>query len=178
MRKLLSLVVVLAAALLVAPSTTASSAASTSGDRGTHRAGSVHQAARVVTLRERVIELINNKRTDHGCRALGSNPALGRAAQIHTRKMAAAGDSGTLSHQLPGEAGLGARITAAGYTGWRLVGENIAFGYTTPADVVQGWMNSRTHRANILNCNFRQTGVGFARSANGTVYWTQDFGKR
>ena len=69
------------------------------------------------------------------------------------------------------------RLAACGYpigsVGW---GENIAYGYATPADVMNAWLNSPGHRANIENASYRAIGVGVARNAAGIYYWTQDFG--
>ena len=58
---------------------------------------------------------------------------------------------------------------------YRTAGENIAKGQRTPAEVVNSWMNSSGHRANILNANFTDIGIGVAKSSNGTLYWTQMF---
>jgi hypothetical protein len=69
------------------------------------------------------------------------------------------------------------RLEACGYpsrtTGW---GENIAYGYATASSVVQAWLNSAGHRANIENASYRSTGVGAATNASGVVYWSQEFG--
>ena len=54
-------------------------------------------------------------------------------------------------------------------------GENIAVSYTTPAKVVNAWMNSSGHRKNILNPNLKYMGVGFYRANNGDYYWVQMF---
>jgi len=70
------------------------------------------------------------------------------------------------------------RIRAAGYQITGTWAENIARGYRTPAAVMDGWLNSPGHRANIVNCSLRAIGVGAVRSAAGSVYWTQDFGSR
>jgi uncharacterized protein YkwD len=65
------------------------------------------------------------------------------------------------------------RMEACGVTGgW---GENIAYGYTTPEAVMQGWLNSPGHRANIENASYRTIGVGAATSSTGRVYWAQAF---
>jgi hypothetical protein len=70
------------------------------------------------------------------------------------------------------------RIRAAGYV-WRTWGENVAYGYTTPATVMNGWINSPGHRANLLNPNFREIGIGIASSpTSGRLYWSQEFGAR
>jgi len=58
---------------------------------------------------------------------------------------------------------------------YRAAGENIAMGQTSPQQVMQGWMNSPGHRANILNASFTQIGVGIAQNAQGRYYWTQQF---
>jgi uncharacterized protein YkwD len=133
-----------------------------------------HATPRAAGFAAKVIALVNKRRADHGCNPLRANKAITRAARKHTRKMA---NANSLSHQLPGEPSLGQRLTNAGYKHWRLVGENIAYGYPTPKSVVRGWMNSPDHRQNILKCRFRDTGVGYATTAAGVAFWTQDFGK-
>jgi uncharacterized protein YkwD len=67
------------------------------------------------------------------------------------------------------------RIGACGYSGHRW-GENIASGYGTAQNVMNAWLSSPEHRANIDNGSYRALGVGVVRAANGTLYWTQDFG--
>ena len=67
------------------------------------------------------------------------------------------------------------RIARTGYQA-NALGENVAFGYPTPAAVMDGWMTSPGHRANILNCAFRGIGVGVATGGDGRLYWTQNFG--
>lgn len=54
-------------------------------------------------------------------------------------------------------------------------GENIAYGQRTPQEVMNAWMNSAGHKANILSNIYDQIGVGVAKKANGTYYWTQMF---
>jgi uncharacterized protein YkwD len=70
-----------------------------------------------------------------------------------------------------------AREIGAGYPASGPSAENIAWGYRTPQEVVTGWMNSPGHRANILNCSSVAVGVGMIRAADGSPYWTQDFGR-
>lgn len=62
--------------------------------------------------------------------------------------------------------------------GMSYVGENIAMGYTDAAAVMNGWMNSSGHRANILNGNYNVIGLGLAENSSGQKYWTQNFGKK
>jgi len=73
----------------------------------------------------------------------------------------------------------GQRITGCGYQ-WTMVGENIAAGYTSPASVVQAWMDSPTHRENILNPGFKDLGAGYAYNSSSTYrhYWTLDLARR
>ncbi|MQY03345.1 CAP domain-containing protein [Actinomadura macrotermitis] len=117
-----------------------------------------------------VVTLVNAQRAKNGCRPLTVNAKLGRAAQAHSADMAARHyfDHTSKDGRSPGD-----RITAAGYR-WITYGENIAMGQQTPASVMNAWMNSSGHRANILNCAFKEIGVGVALS--GGPYWTQDFG--
>ncbi|QYJ03459.1 CAP domain-containing protein [Nocardioides panacisoli] len=122
----------------------------------------------------KVIAKTNAKRKQHGCRPLKEKWQLRRAARRHSKEMA---QHNTLSHRLPGEPSLGKRVRQAGYTNWTMVGENVAVGYRWPGQVVNAWMNSSGHRANILNCKYRHIGVGRV-VRNGRVWWTQDFGRR
>jgi uncharacterized protein YkwD len=118
-----------------------------------------------------VLRITNAERAKAGCSALTVNAQLTTAAQRHTDWQAA---NDTMSHTGAGGSNPGSRITAAGYR-WRSYGENVAYGYSTPAAVMTGWMNSPGHRANILNCSFKEIGIGVARGGRG-LYWTQDFG--
>lgn len=67
------------------------------------------------------------------------------------------------------------RIRNAGYTG-SPVGENIAWGQRSPAEVMTSWLNSAGHRANILDSRYRNIGVGCVIDAGGAYWWTQNFG--
>lgn len=103
------------------------------------------------------------------------NAALTQAAVAHSDDMVA---NNFFSHTGSNGSTLGTRVTAAGYA-WRGVGENIAAGQPTVAVVVDGWMKSDGHCANLMNAAFRDIGVAcIAGNANTTyrTYWTQDFG--
>jgi uncharacterized protein YkwD len=82
--------------------------------------------------------------------------------------------SGNFSHVGTAKSSFVTRIKAAGFP--RPASENIAYGYRTGLDVVKGWMASPGHRTNILNCKQATVGVGAVYSANGTTYYTQNFG--
>lgn len=176
MRKALVALIVLSAAFFAAPSSTAApgAAGGAPADTTAGRAAPAELRGDAARFRQRVVTLTNNRRRNHGCRALARHSALDRAAQTHTRKMA---NRNRLSHQLPGEPSVGVRVRRAGYN-WTLVGENIAAGYSTPAAVVRAWMGSRGHRRNILKCAYRHIGVGYAVSDRGVPYWTQVFGRQ
>ncbi|MEU0133988.1 sigma-70 family RNA polymerase sigma factor [Streptomyces sp. NPDC006296] len=120
---------------------------------------------------DEVIALVNTERAKAGCGAVSGNGLLAKAASDHSADMVA---RDYFSHTSPDGTDPGARITAAGYR-WSTYGENIAKGQQTPASVMDAWMNSEGHRANILNCAFKEIGVGRVDSSGGPV-WTQNFG--
>ncbi|MFD9970699.1 CAP domain-containing protein [Streptomyces sp. NPDC059011] len=117
----------------------------------------------------RVVELVNSERSKAGCSPVKVNAKLTKAAQDHSKDMAA---HRNMSHTGSDGSDPGARITRAGYN-WSTYGENVAYGYETPEKVMAGWMSSPGHKKNILNCEFKEIGVGLAQPGN---YWTQDFG--
>ena len=119
-----------------------------------------------------VLALVNEQRAKAGCAALTGDPRLAAAARGHSADMAA---RGYFDHSTPEGVDPGTRITRAGYA-WSAYGENIAMGQPDAASVMTAWMNSSGHRANILNCGFRDLGVGLAYDAGHRPYWTQDFG--
>jgi uncharacterized protein YkwD len=127
----------------------------------------------------RVVELVNQERTKVECQPLAINAALTAAAQAHTTDMAL---KDYFSHTGLDGSQPWDRMTRAGYT-WTMAAENIAAGYATPESVVAGWVNSPGHYANMINCSYQDTGVGYYYLANdtGTInynyYWTQDFGR-
>ncbi|MGW7400778.1 sigma-70 family RNA polymerase sigma factor [Streptomyces cyaneofuscatus] len=120
-----------------------------------------------------VLQIVNTERAKEGCGPVTSNDLLATAAQRHSADMAS---RDYFSHTSPDGTDPGDRITAAGYR-WSTYGENIAKGQRTPADVMRAWMDSPGHRANILNCSFKEMGIGKVDSGGGPV-WTQKFGAR
>jgi uncharacterized protein YkwD len=132
----------------------------------------------------RVIARTNAYRVANGCPALTVNPILMGTAQAHSQEMALRDYVG---HNSADGTSPWDRIKAAGYD-YRLVAENIAWGATSPEQVVDAWFfespPNDAHRKNILNCGLHEIGVGYYYLANdpGKVtahtYWTQDFGTR
>jgi uncharacterized protein YkwD len=115
------------------------------------------------------VALVNSERGKVGCSPLTLNAKLSKAAQDHSADMAS---HQNMSHTGSDGSDPGQRITTAGYT-WSAYGENVAFGYSTPEAVMAGWMSSPGHKRNILDCDFKEIGVGLAQPGS---YWTQDFG--
>jgi uncharacterized protein YkwD len=131
------------------------------------------RGASTAAIRKAVLCLVNRQRNSRHLPALHANSRLDRSAQGWTNHMVA---TGTFSH---GQDFAG-RISAAGYR-WSAVGENIATGYATPAQVVTGWMRSKGHCKNILSPEFRDLGIGVVARpvrpyGTGGATWTQDFG--
>ncbi|RII20216.1 RNA polymerase sigma factor RpoE [Streptomyces sp. YIM 130001] len=122
---------------------------------------------------EQVVALVNSERAKQGCGPVTANSTLHEAGRRHSVDMAA---RDYFDHTSPDGKDPGDRITAAGYR-WSTYGENIARGQQTAAQVMEGWMNSEGHRANILNCSFKEIGVGI-HEAGGGPWWTQVFGAK
>lgn len=118
-----------------------------------------------------VVRLVNVQRANYGLKALSVNAAITKTATLKSQDMAA---KGYFDHTSPTYGSPFDMMKQFGIS-YRSAGENIAYGQTSPAQVMDGWMNSPGHRANILNSSYTQIGVGVARNANGTYYWTQHF---
>jgi uncharacterized protein YkwD len=120
-----------------------------------------------------VVRLTNVQRAGNGCAALSANTTLTAVAQAHSADMAA---HDYFSHDSQDGRSPFDRMQSAGYA-FSAAAENIAAGQRTPASVVDGWMHSDGHRANILNCTYTEIGVGYATGGSYGTYWTQDFGR-
>jgi uncharacterized protein YkwD len=122
----------------------------------------------VAAIRTKIIRQTNAQRAAKGCRPLKVSTRLTKSAQSHANDMSR---RHYFAHDTKGGLTWDRRIRSFG---WKQPGgENIARGYKTAQGVMQGWMASKGHRRNILDCNFRYIGVGYAASGN---YWVQDFG--
>ncbi|MEH1870573.1 CAP domain-containing protein [Nostoc sp.] len=126
----------------------------------------------------RMLELVNQQRSEAGLAALRLNSQLTNAAQGHSQDMA---DHNFMAHNGSDGSSPFDRIKRAGY-GYSFAGENVAAGQSTPEDAMSIWMNETPpndgHRQNILSPNYHEIGIGYAFS-DGTQfkhYWTQDFG--
>ncbi|HKB03338.1 MAG TPA: CAP domain-containing protein [Gemmataceae bacterium] len=133
------------------------------------------------TIEQEILRLTNLERTRAGLWALRLNAQLGYMANVQAADMAArsaaVGNAAAMSHTLYGTVTptLASRADYAGY-GSSALAENIAYGTWTAAGVVQAWMNSAGHRANILNPNLREIGIGAAANGSGVRFFCQALG--
>lgn len=145
-------------------------------------AGTAPSASNLAGVKAATLCLLNERRAQAGLPALASDRLLEDAATRYSARMVA---ERFFAHEAPDGTGMTDRLRASGYltgsSGWT-IGENIAYGsgsYATAASIVQMWMESPGHRANILSGRFRAIGIGIAtgtpRSAAGATY-TTDFG--
>ncbi len=122
----------------------------------------------VLNFEKEVVRLVNEIRAENGLKALTYDWELSRVARYKSQDMK---DNRYFSHTSPVYGSPFQMMKNFGIT-YRSAGENIARGYSTPQAVVNAWMNSSGHRANILNASFNRIGVGYVASGN---YWTQMF---
>ena len=124
--------------------------------------------AQVEEYEKKVVELVNEIREQNGLKKLTHDWELSRVARFKSQDMK---DNKYFSHTSPVYGSPFEMIKNFGIS-YRSAGENIARGYANPEAVVNGWMNSSGHRANILNSSYTKIGVGYVRNGN---YWTQMF---
>ena len=124
--------------------------------------------ASVLSFEKEVVRLVNEIRKQNGLRELTYDWQLSRVARIKSEDMR---DNKYFSHTSPTYGSPFQMMKSFGIT-YRSAGENIARGQATPQAVVNAWMNSSGHRANILNPSFTHIGVGYAPNGR---YWTQMF---
>ncbi len=130
---------------------------------------------------EQVLDMINAQRAEHGCAPLKLEPRLEAAAERESRDMAT---RHFFNHTEPDGTTPGVRVHDTGYV-FQMVGENIEVNTEAPEDAVTTWMNSPGHRANILLCAFKETGIAMVEQADDQpvdgvpveykAYWTQVF---
>jgi uncharacterized protein YkwD len=152
------------------------SGGSDSGGGGGGGGGGSHSPSSTETsYAQQVLTLVNQERANNGgLPPLTMHGACADCAFDHTWDME---DRNFFAHTNPDGQSPFDRMAAAGIT-YSAAGENIAAGYGTPAAVMAGWMASAGHRANILNPNFTEIGIGVRISDGGAMYsdyWTQVF---
>ncbi|MFD0339380.1 CAP domain-containing protein [Streptomyces sp. NPDC127117] len=122
------------------------------------------------SVRSAVLALVNQERAKVGCSPLTASSSLASLAQDFSADMAA---RGFFDHTDPDGRSPWDRAAKAGVQG--LAAENIARGQASAQAVMDSWMNSDGHRANILNCDYKTLGIG-VHYGSGGPWWTQDFG--
>ncbi|KAJ8566385.1 hypothetical protein ON010_g6741 [Phytophthora cinnamomi] len=123
---------------------------------------------------KQMLDAVNAERAKAGLSALCTNSKLQAAAKRHTDDMA---KNNYMAHDGADGSTMSQRVTDAGYA-WTAVAENVAAGQEDVKSVMESWMNSPGHRANILGADYTMMGTSYAYSESSTYkhYWTQDFG--
>lgn len=121
------------------------------------------------TFAEQVVKLVNEERAKAGLNELTIDKNIESAAIVRAKEI-----TQSFSHTRPNGSNFSTVLKEQGIS-YRGAGENIAWGQTTPEEVMKAWMNSEGHRANILNSKFTKIGVGHYENAKGTDYWAQLF---
>ena len=124
--------------------------------------------ASITAYEQDVIRLVNEIRGQNALSPLAANWELSRVARYKSQDMV---DNRYFSHTSPTYGSPYQMMRSFGLS-FRTAGENIAYGQRTPQAVVNAWMNSSGHRANILNTSYKEIGVGYVASGH---YWTQMF---
>lgn len=127
------------------------------------------QDTTALSYAEQVVKLVNEERAKAGLSALTLDTSLTAAANTRAKEI-----KELFSHTRPNGSSFSTVLKEHGVT-YRGSGENIAWGQKTPEQVMNGWMNSEGHRANILNRNFKNIGIGYFQDENGVNHWVQLF---
>lgn len=118
---------------------------------------------------QQVVNLVNAERSKAGLAPLGVAADVQAAAQVRAVEIEA-----SFSHTRPNGSSFATALKEQNVS-YKSAGENIAWGQRSPEEVVNAWMNSEGHRANIMNPRFTTIGVGYHQNAAGTKYWSQLF---
>ena len=118
---------------------------------------------------KQVVNLVNAERAKEGLAPLTIDTKVQAAAQVRAMEC-----EQSFSHTRPNGSSFATALKEQNVS-YRSAGENIAWGQRSPEAVMNAWMNSAGHRANIMNPNFTTIGVGYYQNANGTNYWCQLF---
>lgn len=129
----------------------------------------IQEEESVSVYAKQILNLVNEERAKAGLSPLSLEADITAAANVRAKEIVQ-----SFSHTRPNGSSFSTVLAEQGVS-YRGSGENIAWGQKTPEQVMNGWMNSDGHRANILNGNFRNLGVGHYQDANGVNYWVQLF---
>lgn len=145
----------------------ADSSGNSGNGSGDSSAGTIQQSG----MASQVVNLVNKERSAEGLSSLSTDARLAKLAQLKAEDMA---KLGYFSHTSPTYGSAFDMMKTYGVS-YKTAGENIAKGQKTAESVMEGWMNSSGHRANILKSDYTKIGVGYAKSVDGTTYWVQIF---
>lgn len=120
---------------------------------------------------EAVLQLVNEERSKQGLQPLTLSAKLTDIATMKSKDMA---EQGYFNHNSPTYGSPFQMLQDFGVH-YSSAGENIAYNQQTPEEVMNAWLHSSGHRANILNASFTDLGVGYYKTSSGTTYWTQLF---
>lgn len=137
-------------------------------DRPVQGSSSVSASIQSSSAASEVVRLTNSARSKNGYAALVEDGALSEAAAVRAREIAR-----SFSHTRPSGASFSSALSESGVSYLR-AGENIASGQKSASEVVNAWMNSPGHRANILNSSYSRIGSASV-NIDGTLYWVQIF---
>lgn len=137
-------------------------------DRPVQGSSSVSAGIQSSSAASKVVRLTNSARSQNGYAALIEDGALSEAAAVRAREIAR-----SFSHTRPSGASFSSALSESGVSYLR-AGENIASGQKSASEVVNAWMNSPGHRANILNSSYSRIGSASV-NIDGTLYWVQLF---
>ena len=137
-------------------------------DRPVQGSSGVSAGIRSSSAASEVVRLTNSARSQNGYAALVEDGALSEAAAVRAREIAR-----SFSHTRPSGASFSSALSESGVSYLR-AGENIASGQKSASEVVNAWMNSPGHRANILNSSYSRIGSASV-NVGGTLYWVQLF---
>lgn len=137
-------------------------------DRPVQGSSSVSAGIQSSSAASEVVRLTNSARSKNGYAALVEDGALSEAAAVRAREIAR-----SFSHTRPSGASFSSALSESGVSYLR-AGENIASGQKSASEVVNAWMNSPGHRANILNSSYSRIGSASV-NIDGTFYWVQLF---
>lgn len=125
--------------------------------------------SQAVSQAEQIVRLVNEERAKAGLSPVTIDKNMGAAGQVRAREIVS-----SFSHTRPNGTSFATALKEQGMS-YRGAGENIAWGQRSPEAVMNAWMNSPGHRANILDAKYTKIGVGHYRNAQGTNYWVQLF---
>ena len=118
---------------------------------------------------QQIVDLVNQERRKEGLSSVTLDSTLTNAAMTRAKEIEI-----SFAHTRPNGTSF-STVLAEYQISYRAAGENIAWGQSSPQEVMNGWMNSSGHRANILNANYKKIGVGYYKNASGRKFWSQLF---